>query len=100
TLSRTETLSRAKWLLFLDCNESINKFFSNIYVPFDCTFLVAQTEGTQVHLTEVYRVGDGTNLLTFQFGRWSENEKYVTNTKLYERRKDLHGFTMKGVTAQ
>ncbi|KAJ9590507.1 hypothetical protein L9F63_016458, partial [Diploptera punctata] len=97
-ISRVETLSRAVWLLFLSKNTSIDSFFSNIYVPFNCKFLVAQNIGKHFHLTEVYRVADGTPLMTYPYGRWSVNVTYVTGTTLYERRKHLHGFKMKGVT--
>jgi hypothetical protein len=45
------------WLLFLDKNMRIEELFTDMNIPFDCEFLVAQEEGDNtVVLTEVYRV--------------------------------------------
>jgi hypothetical protein len=49
--------SRALWLLFLDTNTSLEQFFTDINIPFDCQYLVAQPQSDHVVvLTEVYRV--------------------------------------------
>jgi hypothetical protein len=52
--------SKAIWLLSLDTSMSLEKFFTDINIPFDCQFLVAQPQSAQsdhfVVLTEVYRV--------------------------------------------
>jgi hypothetical protein len=61
-LSKRSNLSSGKWLIFLDPVISLDKFFKDIHIPFDCEFLVAEMlyrdddEGTEVSLTEVYRV--------------------------------------------
>jgi hypothetical protein len=48
--------SRAIWLLFLDTNTSLEQFFTDINIPFDSHFLVAQPQSDHVVvLTEVYR---------------------------------------------
>jgi hypothetical protein len=49
--------SKAIWLLFLDTNTSLEQFFTNINIPFDCQFLVARPKsGRVIVLTEVYGV--------------------------------------------
>jgi len=49
--------SKAIWLLFRDTNTSLEQFFTNINIPFDCQFLVARPQsGRVIVLTEVYRV--------------------------------------------
>jgi hypothetical protein len=57
--------SKAIWLL------SLEQFFTNINIPFDCQFLVAQPESDHVVvLTEVYRVSPTLPLQTYRFGNW------------------------------
>jgi hypothetical protein len=40
--------SRAIWLLFLDTSTSLEQFFTDINIPFDCQFLVAQPQTDHV----------------------------------------------------
>ena len=50
-------MSDFRWLLFLDTNTSLEQFFTDINIPFDCQFLVAQPQSDHVIvLTEMYRV--------------------------------------------
>jgi len=64
--------SRAIWLLFLDSNTSLEQFFTDINIPFDCQFLVAQPQTDHVVvLTEVYRVSSTLALQTYSFGNWT-----------------------------
>ncbi|XP_021923392.1 probable glutamate receptor isoform X2 [Zootermopsis nevadensis] len=90
-------MSSVKWLLFLENNTSLEEFFTDINIPFDCEFLVAQPEGGHVvGLTEVYRVSPKLPLQTYRFGNWTPDGGLTWPTmKLYERRNHLHGITLK-----
>jgi len=58
--------------LFLDTNTSLEQFFTDINIPFDCQFLVAQPQSDHVDvLTEVYRVSPTLPLQTYCFGNWT-----------------------------
>jgi hypothetical protein len=60
------------WLLFLDTSTSLDQFFTDINIPFDCQFLVAQPQGDHVVvLTEMYRVSPTLPLQTYCFGNWT-----------------------------
>jgi len=53
--------------LFLDTNTSREQFFTDINIPFDCQFLVAQPQSDHVVvLTEVYRVSPTFPLQTYR----------------------------------
>jgi hypothetical protein len=86
--------SRAIWLLFLNTNTSLEQFFTDINIPFDCQFLVAQPQSDHVVvLTEVYRVSPTLPLQTYRFGNWSPGGGLIWPSQgFYVRRKDLNGF--------
>ena len=88
--------SRAIWLLFLDTNKSLKQFFTDINIPFDCQFLVAQPQTDHVVvLTEVYRVSPTLPLQTYSFGNWTAGGGLTWSSHgLYMRRKTLNGFTI------
>ena len=88
--------SRAIWLLFLDTNTSLEQFFIDINVPFDCQFLVAQPQSDHVVvLTEVYRVSPTLPLQTYRFGNWTAGGGLTWPSQgFYIRRKDLKGLTI------
>jgi hypothetical protein len=53
-------------------SSSLEEFFTDINVPFDCEFLVTQPEDDHVVvLTEVYCVSPTLPLQTFPFGNWT-----------------------------
>ena len=57
------------WLLFLDTNTSLSQFFTDINIPYDCQFLVAQPQSDHVvMLTEVYLVSPTLPLQTYHSG--------------------------------
>jgi hypothetical protein len=61
--------SEAIWLLFLDTNTSLEQFFTDINIPLDCHFLVAQLQSDHVVLViEVYRLKPTLPLPTYRFG--------------------------------
>jgi len=85
--------SRAIWLLFLDMNTSLEQFFIDIDIPFDCHFLVAQPQSDHVVvLTEVYRVSPTLPLQTYRFGNWTAGGGLTWPSQgLYMRRNKLQG---------
>ena len=88
--------SKAIWLLFLDTNTSLEQFFTDINIPFDCQFLVAQPQSDQVVvLTEVYRISPTLPLQTYRFGNWTAGGGLTWPSQgFYSRRKNLMGFTI------
>jgi hypothetical protein len=89
--------SRAVWLLFLDTDASLEDFFTDINIPFDCEFLVAQSErGDVIALTEVYRVNPTLPLQTYRFGSWSPGGGLTWSSQgLYRRRNNLQGHVVR-----
>jgi hypothetical protein len=88
--------TKAIWLLFLDTNTSLEQFFTDINIPFDCQFLVAQPQSDHVVvLTEVYRVSPTLPLQTYRFGNWTAGGGLTWPSQgFYMRRKNLKGFTI------
>jgi hypothetical protein len=84
-------------LLFLDKDSSLEEFFTDINIPLDCEFLVAQPESDNVvGLTEVYRVGPTLPLQTYRFGNWSPGSGLTWPSQgFYHRRKNLQRITLK-----
>jgi hypothetical protein len=88
--------SKAIWLLFLDKNSSLEEFFTGINIPFDCEFLVAQTDDHVITLTEVYRVSPPLPLQTYSFGNWTPGGGLTcTSRGFYHRRNNLQGHTIR-----
>ncbi|KDR16868.1 hypothetical protein L798_08610 [Zootermopsis nevadensis] len=87
----------AIWLLFLNTASSLQGFFANISIPFDCEFLVAQEEDDHVVvLTEVYRVSPSLPLQTYRFGEWTQRGGMIcVSVGLYQRRTGLQGAVLK-----
>lgn len=84
------------WLLFLSTASSVEEYFANISIPFDCEFLVAQKEDDRIILTEVYRVSASLPLQTYRFGVWSERGGLAcVSVGLYQRRNSLQGARLK-----
>jgi len=88
--------SKAIWLLFLDTNTSLEQFFTDINIPFDCQFLVAQPQSDHVVLlTEVYRVSPTLPLQTYRFGNWTAGGDLAWPSQgLYTRRNSLNGYVI------
>jgi hypothetical protein len=88
--------TRDIWLLFLDTNTSVEQFFTNINIPFDCQFLVAQSQRDHVVvLTEVYRVSPTLPLQTYNFGNWTASGGLSWPLQgIYKRRNNLQGYTI------
>ena len=93
--------SKAIWLLFLDTNTSLEQFFMDINIPFDCQFLVAQPQNDHiVVLNEVYRVSPTLPLQTYCFGNWTVGGGLTWHSQgFYMRRKNLKGLTFQAIKA-
>jgi hypothetical protein len=83
-------------LLFLETNKSLDLFFTDINIPFDCQFLVAQPQSDHVVLlTEVYRVSPTLPLQTYHFGNWTAGGGLTWSSQgFYMGRKNLKGLTI------
>ncbi|KAJ4445627.1 hypothetical protein ANN_12309 [Periplaneta americana] len=99
-ISQRRRMSDAAWLLFLDASTSPKSFLVDIDIPFDCKFLAAQYREGKIDLTELYRVADGEPLQSYLCGTWGSGNVSWTATMIDERRNDLHGLTMKGVSIE
>jgi hypothetical protein len=82
----------------MDTNTSLDEFFKNINIPFDCQFLVAQPQHDHVVvLTEVYRVNPTFPLQTYCFGNWTAYGSLTWPSQgLYRRRNKLNGHIIQG----
>ncbi|XP_069695080.1 probable glutamate receptor [Periplaneta americana] len=89
------------WLLFMDDGVVMDDFFSDVYVPLDCEFLVAQEVEERTLLTEVYRVDEAMSLQKQVFGAWSPQLglEHIKDT-FYTRRNDFQGLVMRGITRE
>ena len=74
----------------------LEQFFTDINIPFDCQFLVAQPQIDHVVvLTEVYRVSPTLLLQTYCFGNWTAGGNITWPLEgLYRRRNNLKAFTI------
>jgi len=72
---------------------SLEQFFTDINIPFDYQFLVAQPQSDHVVvLTEVYRVSPTLPQQIFRFGNWTAGGGFTwTSQGFYRRRKNLKG---------
>jgi hypothetical protein len=91
-------MSAGRWLLFLERMISLEDYFSDIHVPINCEFLVAQEQDatkdgcSEVTLTEVFYVHRTRPLQTYRIGTWSSCDGVTWSTVPFdERRGDLRG---------
>lgn len=90
----------ARWLLFLSNNSSIEEVFSQINIPLDCEFLVAQRHKEEVQLSEVYRVHASYPLEVHRLGSWSRAEGLQwTSGHILQRRGNLRGLLLRATLA-
>jgi hypothetical protein len=81
------------WLIFLNNRTSDTKFLTDILIPLDYPFLVAEQVNKEVSLTEVYHVHLTRPLHEYQVAMWDSVRGivwYVTR-----RRSHLQGVTIK-----
>jgi hypothetical protein len=102
-MSDSASLSNGRWLMFMEEAKSIEEFFSDIYVPFDSEFVVAQSssglsnEDYEVSLTEVYKVQSTLPLQKNRIANWSSVSGLSWTTVDLHQRRDLEGVVMRCV---
>ncbi|EFN82107.1 Glutamate receptor delta-1 subunit [Harpegnathos saltator] len=83
------------WLVFFRNETEYADFFSEIYIPFDCKFMVARSsanESGREIITEVYQIDRGKELKSNQFGVWDMGKGLKGPTRgLFLRRNNLYG---------
>jgi hypothetical protein len=94
-------LNTAKWLLFLEA-ENVNDFLEDLYIPFDCDFLVAQgvtgmaTADLEVLLLEVYHIEANSRLQANRVGIWKYDHSLTwSSIPYFKRRGNLRGITLR-----
>ncbi|XP_015511066.2 probable glutamate receptor isoform X1 [Neodiprion lecontei] len=86
------TMAYPTWMIFLSEGSTASDFFSRMDIPFDCEFLVSESNGTMEVITEVYRVSPGDVLRNLPFGTWSPTDGVrTTRLTFYQRRSNLFG---------
>ncbi|XP_046746480.1 probable glutamate receptor isoform X4 [Diprion similis] len=86
------TMAYPTWMIFLSEGSRASDFFSRMDIPFDCEFLVSESNGTMEVITEVYRVSPGDVLRDLPFGTWSPTDGVrTTRLTFYQRRSNLFG---------
>jgi hypothetical protein len=94
--------SGPKWLLFSNSSVLLEHLFSDIYIPFDCEFLVAREDPKGgLSLFEVYRANRREPLQSHLLAVGSQQSSLSWDMRsLYERRKDLFGATIRAASYQ
>lgn len=83
------------WMIFFSEGTRVDDFFGRMDIPFDCEFMVSESNGTTEVVTEVYRVSPGDVLRTTPFATWSPADGVRTTSQaLYQRRSSLFGKTL------
>ncbi|XP_057331853.1 probable glutamate receptor [Microplitis mediator] len=93
------------WLTFFRVETSIDDFFRDVYVPFDCTFLVSKEnfdyEFEAEIITEVYQVYRGLELRQETFATWDIVDGIIyPKLSLYQRRSNLYGHTLRVISIE
>lgn len=87
------------WLVFFDNKTNLADFFFEIYVPYNCKFMVTQSrinETDKEIITEVYQVYKDKELRSNQFGVWDAKEGLKGPPYgLYLRRNNLFGHNLR-----
>jgi hypothetical protein len=90
----------AVWLLLLEDGRSEDSFFNDVHLSFSCRFLVAQSKGDSVELTELYRVTASQPLTVSRCGVWRTGHPIPRKGSLYDRRNSLQGLVVRAVTME
>ncbi|KYM79557.1 putative glutamate receptor [Atta colombica] len=92
------------WMVFFNNETKFEDFFFEIYIPFDCKFMVVQSSpnviGREI-ITEVYQVDKGRELRSSQFGIWDvRNGLKGPKHGLFLRRNNLFGQNIRVTSIQ
>jgi hypothetical protein len=83
----------------MDKSTILEEFLVDVYVPFDCEFLMVQrsAETPVVFVTEVYRVLYTSSLQTFRVAHFTPGIAFAwTSVPFFVRRQDLQGIAIRG----
>lgn len=77
--------------VWLTITKDVN-YFSNIYIPFDCEFLISETiDQNHYKNFEIYHTGYNSNLYYSDFGLWDSVNGLLAKEKNFDlRRINLH----------
>jgi hypothetical protein len=93
--------TKARWLLFIPDNSTVEEILGEVNIPLDCEFLVAQIRIEKVQLMEAYRVHALYPLEIHQVGKWTiaKGLEWI-DTPIYDRRNNLHGLALRTTVSQ
>jgi len=93
--------TNARWLLFIPDNCTMEEILSEVNIPPDCEFLVAQIRIGQVQLMEAYRVHVLYPLEIHQMGDWTiaKGLDWI-DTPMCKRRNNLHGLALRATVSE
>ncbi|XP_031787913.1 glutamate receptor [Nasonia vitripennis] len=97
------SMAYINWVVFFREDTSVDDFFSEMYVPLDCIFLIVKKskDNSTYTLTEVYHIAKGRELISDVYGSWSEARGLsITKWTLYQRRSDLRGQLIRVTTVE
>jgi hypothetical protein len=93
--------TKARWLLFIPENSTMEEILGEVNIPPDCEFLVAQIRIGQVQLMEAYRVHVLYPLEIHQMGNWTSANGLVWIDKpMCKRRNNLHGLALRATVSE
>jgi len=96
-LANLQILRGAQWILFTNTKEYLEGL-KNLYIPFDCEFIVVDMSGSIPKMIEVYHVTGKGPIYTTPLGYWGPVDGFSTNQPyFYIRRPDFKGHTFTGI---
>ncbi|KAK0098752.1 hypothetical protein PV326_004031 [Microctonus aethiopoides] len=95
-------LAYPNWLIFFREETEIENFFNDIYIPFDCTFMISKVNNQDNEtinaeiIWEAYQIDRGKELRSGIFAKWnSETGIQLPKYSLYQRRNNLYGHQLR-----
>ncbi|XP_034940344.1 probable glutamate receptor [Chelonus insularis] len=93
-------ISDPAWLIFFKSDTKIDEYFEDLYIPFNCRFMVSKKNIFQHKnnetIWEIYKVAKSTQLKYSILGHWSYRTKIkLSNLDLYQRRHNLYGHSLR-----
>ncbi|XP_034940357.1 uncharacterized protein [Chelonus insularis] len=93
-------ISDPVWLIFFNDDTEIKNYFVDVYIPFNCRFMISQKNSSSSNnstiITEIYQVDKYTELRYNIFGSWNPDYGFQLPTfTLYRRRSNLYGHLMR-----
>jgi hypothetical protein len=93
--------TKARWLLFIPDNITVEETVGEVNIPPDCEFLFARIRDGLVQLIETYRVHALYPLERHEMGNWTSTKGLQwKNTPMYKRRNNFHGLTLRATVSE